>query len=585
MRRHLARTAIAAMTGLLIAGPLAAEDWTTYGRTLDNQRYSPLDQINRGTVKRLTPAWIYQTGITGTFQTSPLIAGGVMYLTTPKNHVIALDAATGEPIWRYRHEMAVKKLCCGPANKGAAMGHGMIFTTSADGRLIALDQATGAVKWDVTIAELDSRPTERPSDLAPDDPRRELHVQGSSGLGANMAPIVFEDLVIAGVTGAGYGLHVTEEEGKPVSAVIGFEGRFGRRGYLAAFEAKTGKEVWRWYTTKSGGWEGEWRTETPDGAPLHRDIAEEKRNAAKHADAWQVGGGSLWSSPAIDAELGLLYLGTGNPAPQLDDVSRPGDNLHTVSVVALDVRTGELKWHYQQVPHDLWGYDAASPPVLFELQHEGRTIKAVGQASKTGWMYVNDRVTGELIYRSDAFVPQSNIFQRPSPEGIVIAPGAAGGVSWSPTAHDPQTGMSYVAAIHMPTRYTVHQRPAAAGKPALRYSSLEILGEERAGTLSAIDTRRGGRLAWQVETSDILVGGVLATAGGLVFMGEGTGQFAAFDSASGERLWQFASGAGVNAPPVTYSIGGRQYVAVAAGGHIMFGFPTGNAVIAFALPE
>jgi glucose dehydrogenase len=563
----------------------ATTDWLTYGHTYDNQRFSELDQINRDTVGRLTPAWIYQTGISATFQTSPLVADGVMYLTTPRNHVVAVDAVTGSERWRYKHKMTAMKLCCGPANRGAAMGYGMIYMAAADGRLIALDQATGAVKWDVYMAAPDTRPTETLKELAADDPRRKASVQGASGLGANMAPIVFDGLVIAGVTGAGYGLHVDDEADGAVDAVIGFEGRFGRRGYLAAFDAQTGKEVWRWYGTKAEGWEGQWRTKTPDGAPLHRDIAGEREAMAKYADAWQVGGGSLWSTPTIDAELGLLYTGVGNPAPQMDDVSRPGDNLYTVSVVALDARTGKLRWHYQQVPHDLWGYDPASPPMLFDVTHQGETIKAVGEASKTGWFYVNDRKTGALLFKSEPFGPQSNIFKRPTKQGIVIAPGAAGGSSWSPASFDPASGLAYVAAMHMPTRYSVREQPAANGKPARRYSMLEMIDGPRWGVLSAIDTRSGGKLAWQTRTDDILVGGVMATAGGLVFMGEGTGWLSAFDSATGKRLWRYRVGAGVNAPPITYEIDGVQYVAVAAGGHSMFGFPLGNAVIAFALPK
>jgi len=570
----------------LQASSNASTDWLTYGHSYDNQRFSTLDQINRDTVRQLAPRWIYQTGISATFQANPLVADGMMYVTTPRNHVVALNATTGEEVWRYRHEMAIEKLCCGPANRGAALGYGMVYMAAADGRLIALDRDTGAVKWDIYIAVPDTAPTETVGDLAADDPLSKQKVTGASGLGANMAPLVYGGLVIAGVTGAGYGLHVDDaESGAELGAVIGFAGRFGRRGYLAAFDAETGQEVWRWYTTKDGGWEGEWRTETPDGAPLYRDIAAEKVAFAEYADAWQVGGGSLWSTPALDPELGLLYLGTGNPAPQMDDVSRPGDNLYTVSVVALDMRTGELQWHYQQVPHDLWGYDAGSPPVLFDLQHDGRTVKAVGEASKTGWFYVNDRATGDLIYKSEPFVPQRNLFQRPTEDGITIAPGAGGGASWSPVSYDAATGLAYVAAMHMPTDYSVHEKPAQNGEPALSYSVLEMANEPRWGVLSAIDTRAGGKIRWQTKTEDILVGGVLATAGGLVFMGEGSGQLSAFDSATGERVWSFRCGAGVNAPPITYEIDGVQYVAVAAGGHQLFGFPLGDAVIAFALPQ
>ncbi len=563
----------------------ATTDWLTYGHNYENQRFSRLDQINRNNVKRLVPVWIYQTGISATFLASPVVADGVMYLSTPRNDVVALDAVTGVQKWRYHHTMKTDKLCCGPANRGVSVGYGAVYMATADARLIALDMQTGEVKWDIFMAAPDKDPTETVAELAEDDPWRNQNVTGSSGLGANMAPLVFDGMIIAGVTGAGYGLHVDDESGEELGAVIGFQGSFGRRGYLAAYDADTGKEIWRWYTTKADGWEGEWRTETPDGAPLYRDIAAEKARMAKYADAWKVGGGSLWSTPALDKDLGLLYLGTGNPAPQMDDISRPGDNLYTLSVVALDVRTGKLRWHYQQVPHDLWGYDVGSPPVLFDVKHNGRTVKAVGEASKTGWFYVNDRVSGELLYKSENYVPHRNIFRPPTEQGIVIAPGAAGGTSWSPVSYDPATGLAYVTGIHMPTRYTVRERPASGGKPALRYSVLEVADEPRWGVLSAIDTRARGKIRWQTKTRDILVGGVVATSGGLVFMGQGSGEFSAFDSASGEQLWSFNCGAGVNAPPITYEIDGTQYVTVAAGGHNLFGFPRGDAVITFALPK
>ena len=584
-----------ALAGVAMAAPVddsrlvgdAAKhsDWVTYGNGYDNQRFSGLDQINRESVAKLMPRWIYQTGISASFQTSPLVADGVMYVTTPRNHVVALNATSGKTIWRYRHEMISDKLCCGPANRGAAMGYGAVYQATADGRLLALDQETGAVRWDVTIAVLDNAATETLEELAEDDPLRDTEIAGASGLGASMAPLVHDGLVIAGVTGAGYGLHVGEEADGVLGAVVGFEGRFGRRGYLAAFDAETGAEVWRWYTTKEDGWEGEWRETSLEGTPMNRDIAAEKARQAKYSDAWQVGGGSLWTTPALDPELGLIYFGTGNPAPQMDDVSRPGDNLHTVSLVAVDVRTGKLRWHYQQVPHDIWGYDVASPPMLFDVVHDGATVQAVGEASKTGWYYVNDRVTGDLLYLSEPFVPHRNIFARPTEEGVTIAPGAAGGSSWSPTAYDPSTGLVYVAGLHMPTTYTVRERRATDTQPALRYSVLRMADELRWGVLSAIDTRHRGRIRWQVKTKSILVGGVLATAGGLVFMGEGDGDFNAYDSATGEKLWSFYCGAGVNAPPVSYEIDGVQYVAIAAGGHQMFGFPTGDAVITFALPQ
>jgi alcohol dehydrogenase (cytochrome c) len=256
-----------------------------------------------------------------------------------------------------------------------------------------------------------------------------------------------------------------------------------------------------------------------------------------------------------------------------------------VSLVALDIGTGRLKWHYQQVPHDMWGYDVASPPVLFDLGPDGQRIAAIGQASKTGWFYVLDRASGKFLFKSEAFVPHSNIFKRPTAAGIDISPGAAGGASWSPVSLDQSQGVAYVAGVHMPTRYTVKEVPAHEGKPALRYTTLEVVDGPKWGTLTALDLRNQGKIKWQTKTAEPLIGGVLATAGKLVFTGEGNGQFNAFDAGSGERLWQFNCGAGVNAPPITYEIDGKQYIAVAAGGSQLFGYRQGETVIAFGLPD
>jgi len=249
----------------LRAASNSTTDWIAYGHNYDNQRFSTLKQINRNNVTGLAPRWIYQTGISATFLTSPMVADGVMYLSTPRNDVVALDAVTGAEKWRYRHKMKTDKLCCGPANRGVSLGYGAVYMASADARLIKLDMETGAVMWDIFMAVPDEDPTETMAELRDDDPFRNQNVTGSSGLGANMSPLVFDGMIIAGV------LHVDAESGAELGAVIGFQGSFGRRGYLAAYDAETGKEIWRWYTTKEGGWEGEWRTETPDGAPLYRD--------------------------------------------------------------------------------------------------------------------------------------------------------------------------------------------------------------------------------------------------------------------------------------------------------------------------
>jgi alcohol dehydrogenase (cytochrome c) len=559
-------------------------NWLVHGRDYSNQRFSPLTQITPQSVKQLVPKWIYQTGVSATFQTTPLVADGVMYLSAPFSHVMAVDARTGTELWRYEHKNSAKKLCCGPANRGVALGYGKVYVATVDAHLVALDQATGKVVWSIPLVETEDGPTEDKAVMS-GDALKGQNVSGSTGVGAVAAPLVVNSLVITGITGVGYGLHLdSDRPGAPLGAVVGFAGRFGRPGFLAAYDAETGKKVWQFDTTQQG-WEGQFRNATPDGVPMNRNIEAEKANTAKNADAWRFGGGSIWHTPALDIERQMIFLGLGNPSPQAADETRPGDNLHTSSLVALDVKTGKLIWAYQQIPHDIWGYDVASPPVLFDHQDGDTKIPAIAQASKLGWTYVHDRRDGKLLFKSQAFVPQENLFARPTREGVRIAPGVGGGANWSPISLDAGSGMAYIAAMHMPTTYRSAELPAEGGKPAVPYVVLETAKDGIWGTLTAINLKDGGKIAWQHKTKDPLVGGVLATAGGLVFNGEGNGEFAAFNSKTGKKLWHFNCGAGVNAPPISYEIDGKQYVAVAAGGSQIWGFRQGGAVVVFGLAD
>lgn len=569
----------------LQAAGAARADWLHYGRDYSQQRFSPLDQINTVSVKRLVPKWIYQTGSAATFQTSPLIADGTMYLTAPFSHVVALDAASGAEKWRYEHKRKTDKICCGPANRGAAIGYGKIYVATVDAHLVALDQTTGKPIWDVELAEQGIGGTEDKRLLAADDPLHSRNITGSTGAGAVIAPLVYDGKVIVGITGVGYGLHLdSPRPGAPLGAVVGVAGRYGRPGFLAAYDAETGKQIWKFETTQEG-WEGSFRNQTPDGVPMHRDIAAEKASMENNKDAWRYGGGSIWHTPTVDTATGMLYFGVGNPSPQAADSTRPGDNLFTVALVALDAKTGKRVWHFQQVPHDMWGYDVASPPTLFEATVDGKKIPAVGQASKLGWYYVHDRSTGALLFKSEAFVPQDNLFARPTVEGVRITPGPAGGSNWSPASLDAARNTVYVAGMHIPMIYRTAELPADGGKPAVPYFIIEPSVEQNWGTLTALDLANKGRIAWQAKMDQPLVGGVLATAGELVFTGEGGGNFSAFDSKTGAKLWSFNCGAGVNAPPVSYELDGKQYVAVAAGGSQIWGFRQGGAVVVFGLAE
>jgi len=563
----------------------ADNEWPTYGRDYGQQRFSPLDQINTKTVQRLVPKWIYQTGTASTFSTSPLVADGVMYITAPFSHVVALDAKTGRQIWRYEHKRSSDKICCGPANRGAALGYGKVYVATVDARLVALDRQTGKPVWDIALADKMMDGTEDKHVMAADDPLHARNVTGSTGAGAVIAPLVYDGKVFVGITGVGYGLHLdSPRPGAPLGAVVGVSGRYGRPGFLAAYDAETGKEVWKSETTQKG-WEGEFRTHTPDGVPLQRHIGAEKSNLEKYPDAWQFGGGSIWHTPTVDTKTGILYFGVGNPSPQAADGTRPGDNLYTVALVALEAATGKLVWHFQQVPHDMWGYDVASPPTLFDVEIDGKKVPAVGEASKLGWYYVHDRRTGALLFKSEAFVPQDNLFTPPTPQGVRITPGPAGGSNWSPASLDAARGVVYVAGSHIPMIYRTDELPAQGDKPAIPYFIIEPSNEANWGTLTALDLKNKGRIAWQTRMDQPMIGGVLATAGGLVFTGQGSGDFSAFDAATGAIAWNFNCGAGVNAPPMSYEIDGKQYVAVAAGGSQIWGFRQGGAIVVFGLAE
>ncbi|MDO8346441.1 MAG: PQQ-binding-like beta-propeller repeat protein [Rugosibacter sp.] len=559
-------------------------EWPSHGRDYSNQRYSPLKQINAGSVSKLAAVWTYKSGVKATFQTTPIVVNGTMYLSLPFNHVVALDARTGKEIWRYEHKRrADRAMCCGPSNRGVAVGYGKVFMGTVDARLIALDEKTGNKVWDIDVAEGSQTLTEKINGISTADPLAKATAVGSTGVGIAMAPVLYEGRVLIGITGVGFGLHLEPSDKSPL-AVVGMAGKYGRAGFLAAYDAETGSRLWKFDTVPAKGWEGSYITTTPDGIRLPRDIKKERETVAQNSEAWRYGGGSAWSTPAIDPKSGLLYFGTGNPSPQMEDISRPGDNLYTASLVALEVATGKLRWYYQQVPHDLWGYDVASPAVLFDFERNGKKIPAVAQASKTGWLYIHHRESGELLLKSDAFVPQKNMFQRATATGVRINPGVIGGVNWSPIAIDEERAQAYVAAVHWPVVYTLHATPASGNNPALRYTAMEPVNDERWGVLAAIDLKTG-HLKWEHKFREPLIGGVLATAGNLVFTGEGNGNFNALDASNGALLWQYRCEAGANAPPITYEIDGVQYLAIAAGGNQLFGFNQGDQVAVFALSQ
>ena len=563
---------------LLAAGTDEA-DWLTYSHGYANQRHSGLDQINRANVSRLVPKWIHQTGIEGTFQTNPLVLDGTVYVSTPRNHIVALDGATGAVLWKYTHRMATERLCCGTHNRGAALGYGRLYEITADARLIAVERESGRLAWNVPVldpatGEPDAAEQVRGMRALP--PERSAEWVRFTG---NMAPLVHGGRVIVGTTGTGY-TGVVDESRAGAAFRMQPGTRRGLRAFISAYEADTGRLAWRWYATADQGWEGAFAARTSMGDPLERDLAGERANAERFRDAWKRGGGSIYSSPALDPELGLLYFGTGNAAPYAD-FYRPGDNLYTASLVALDVKTGALRWYHQITPHDIWGYDLATPPLLLDVPVPGSAVPGLAQATKSGWLYFFDRATGEVIRRSQPFSPQANLFRRPrDAHGLVIAPGEGGGANWPPLSFSPETGWVYITASHVPGKNTLETD--AQGHPVNVLGFAE--GEPTHGSLSAIDPATG-RIVWQERLAQPFSGGVTTTAGGLAFLGEANGDFTARDTRTGALLWRFQTGAGVNAPPVVYLANGKEYVVVAAGGNKAFNIPPGNAVIAFGLFE
>ncbi len=571
---------------LLAAGDQDDANWITFGQDYRNQRFSSLDQINRDTIGRLVPVWIYQTGIPGSTQTHPLVVDGVMYFSTPGCDVIAVNAATGDEIWRYRHRFA-NQIPRASSNRGVAVAYGRVYLATDDTRVIALDQATGEIVWDRTIAPYDASALVEPGRTDP----------GPLGFVLRAAPLAYGGHIVVGATGfeandigADY-VRDMVAAGKDV-AWEWLQANLGRRAFLFSLDAATGEEVWRWYGTPEEGWEGVYAETAPDGTPLNRDIAAERAAADRYGKAWAAGSTPTWMTPAFDPTTGTIFIGTGNPAPGSVDLARPGDNLYANGIVALDMATGALRWFFQEHPHGT--YDATGQAMLVDAEIDGMRVPAVAECGKTGWCYMIDRSDGHLLFQSEAVVRHSNIFAAPTPEGVLVAPGGAGGVGVSPTSYDPDTGYLYVAAIDRPQKLTLTEIPPADGGPTLGYVQAESVPLAEAwGTLTALDMKNGGRIAWQVRTPQPLVGGTVATAGGLVFTGEANGHFDAFDAATGAALWTFQTGANVGAPPMTYAVAGRQFVAVATGAAmpapgtpIAAGSPRpGGAIMVFALPQ
>ena len=423
---------------LLKAGTNDA-NWLMYGRTYNAQRYSSLNQINTKNVKGLIPVWTFQTGVLDGFECSPLVIDGIMYLTTPWNHAYAIDCKTGSQLWHYQKSLPQNlALCCDAVNRGFAAWGDRLYMATLDAHLVCLDRNTGEEVWDMPIT------------VAGDDGKEVSDIY-KMAYSATVAPLAVKGKIIIGISGAEYGI----------------------RGFIDAYDAKTGKRLWRFFTVPGA-----------DDKSEHAQKAE----ATWEGNSWLTGGGSAWVTGTYDPELNTLYWGIGNPSPDFNGEVRKGDNLYTCSILALNPDDGSYKWHFQNSPHDLWDYDGVNEPLLVDINVAGKPTKALVQAHRNGYFYCLNRENGEFLYGkpfcevtwtdrtkgADGLDPKTgrpfvNPAALPTEGGVRVCPGAAGGKEWNPMAFDPGTfhgvclGDQQLRQVHI-GQGVLHQRAAVLGK-------------------------------------------------------------------------------------------------------------------------
>ncbi len=498
-------------------------NWLSYSGSYMSQRYTALTQITPANVKDLELKWVFQANATEKFETTPLVVDGVMYLTQPPNDIVALDAKSGRVFWVYHYQNAPVIPCCGEVNRGLAILGDTLFMGTMDAHLIAVDAKAGSLLWNTPVAD------------------------AGQAYSLTGAPLVVKDKVIIGTAGAEYGI----------------------RGFIAAYDAKSGKEVWRFNTIPMPGEPG----------------SETWAN-----DAWQHGGGSAWITGSYDPETNLVYWGTGNPGPDFNPDRRPGDNLYTSSVVALDADTGKLKWHFQFTPHDAGDWDAVQIPVLANLDFRGAQRKVILWANRNGFAYVLDRTTGKFL-RGAPFVketwatglddngrPIRTPDSYPTAKGTLLYPGIQGGTNWYSPSYSPRTGLFYVSAWQ--DYYTTFIEGSGDFTPGRYYMGGSFRSpvptvskrvpvntwtdEGGHGEVMAIDPETGEK-KWTFPMHDVTDSGILTTASDLLFTGGREGYFWALDAKTGAKLWKMTLGGQVVAGPISYEVGGAQYVAIAAG--------------------
>ena len=519
------------------------QNWLTYYGAYDGQRYSPLDQVNVENVRRLRPAWVFQCGSTGlhagkstySFEASPIVVDGVMYVSAWDGWVWALDARTGAQLWQYKHAIPYDtSLCCGNVNRGVAVAEGLVFVVTLNAHLIALDAETGRKVWDQTYGDV------------------------RAGESATVAPLVVKDMVIVGSSG----------------------GEFGVRGHADAFKRETGERVWRCYMVPKPGEPGSetWPAE---------------------GEAWARGGANCWVTSTFDPELNLLYFGTGNPCPDFDGGVREGDNLYTDSGVAVDVDSGEIRAHFQYTPHDLWDYDSTMEHILFDLDGQKLAAHFDKNGflyilDRTNMQAVRvapfvDRIDWGEVDEKGNVTPK--IFPDKEGDPVHFWPGPAGAKEWTHACYNPNTELLYAPVQDVGATATRRRREF---KESIPYwgAGVAVDLEDMAGSISAFDPRTGAE-RWRWRNEIPMCASLLTTAGNLVFGGEPTGEFNALNAETGDLLWQFQCGSGHHSSPSTYSVDGQQYIAVPTGwgawteGFLpgMLGAGQGSSLFAFALPE
>lgn len=495
-------------------------NWLTYSGTYQSQRYSTLDQITRENASRLELSWVFQANSLQKFEATPLVVDGVMYLTVAPNDVVALDAKTGRTFWTYKHILPERtNPCCGAVNRGLAILGDSLFMGTIDGYLIALDARTGTVNWKKKV------------------------VNYEEGYSLTVAPLAIKDKVIVGTAGGEYGI----------------------RGYIDAYNAKTGDREWRFYTIPGPGEPGH---DTWEG------------------DSWKRGGGSIWVTGSYDADLNLTYWGVGNPAPDWNGDVRKGDNLYSDSVVALDPDSGELKWYFQFTPHDLWDWDSVQVPVLVDREFEGRMRKLMLWGNRNGFYYVLDRATGEYLV-GKAFIhqtwtdgldengrPKVRSEAAPSAEGTKVYPGVQGGTNWYSPSYNPKTGLFYLSIWEYASNYHKNDAAYVAGNRYLGGIPRRVEGEPGYGAIRALDPETGD-MEWEFRMVEVTNSGLLSTAGRVLFSGSNEGHFFALDAHNGEELWRTNLGGSAYASPITYLVDGKQHVSIAAG-HSLYTFVIGE---------